>query len=88
MTSARPGSGPSAAGLPTTSAVVFDLGGVLIDWDPHYVLDDEAIVALDIAGAQRALDRGTPVAEVHARRRGAYPSMPRCDTGCWSTASV
>ncbi len=62
-------------GRTTASTVVFDLGGVLIDWDPRHVLDDAAIAALDIDGAQRELDRGTPVAEVHARWRATYPAQ-------------
>lgn len=49
------------------STVVFDLGGVLIDWDPAYVLDADDVLALDIAGVQRALDLGTPVDDVRAR---------------------
>lgn len=48
------------------STVVFDLGGVLIDWDPGYILDADDVVALDIDGVQRALDRGTPVEDVRA----------------------
>jgi 2-haloacid dehalogenase len=59
--------------------VVFDLGGVLIDWDPRYVLTadgvasaDELMLALDIDGAQRELDLGTPVARVHATWRDTY----------------
>jgi 2-haloacid dehalogenase len=61
--------------------VVFDLGGVLIDWHPRHVLQhvangpastDELIVALDIAGAQRELDRGVPIAQVRSRWRERY----------------
>jgi 2-haloacid dehalogenase len=61
--------------------VVFDLGGVLIDWDPRHLLrhvadgpaaTDELIVALDIAGAQRELDRGVPIAQVRSRWRERY----------------
>lgn len=59
--------------------VVFDLGGVLIDWDPRYVLTgdgvgsgDELVLTLDIDGAQRALDLGTPFADVHATWRGTF----------------
>jgi 2-haloacid dehalogenase len=59
--------------------VVFDLGGVLIDWDPRYVLTDdgvasadELVLALDIDGVQRALDLGTPFAQVHAMWRETH----------------
>jgi 2-haloacid dehalogenase len=53
--------------------VVFDLGGVLIDWNPRYVLtDDELVIALDIDGAQRELDLGTPLDRVHATWRDTY----------------
>lgn len=53
--------------------VVFDLGGVLIDWDPRYVLvNDELVAALDIDGAQRELDLGTPLDRVHATWRDTY----------------
>ena len=61
--------------------VVFDLGGVLIDWHPRHLLQrvadgpaatDELIVALDIAGAQQQLDRGVPIEQVRARWRERY----------------
>jgi 2-haloacid dehalogenase len=64
------------------TALVFDLGGVLLDWDPRHVLrdhadDDDAVEELlrtvDIDGAQRALDLGTPLDDVHARWRKAHP---------------
>ena len=55
-----------------TKAVVFDLGGVLIDWDPRYLyrklLADEAAVEEFLATVctpewNAELDRGRPVAE-------------------------
>jgi 2-haloacid dehalogenase len=61
--------------------VVFDLGGVLIDWNPRHLLQhvadgpaatDELIVALDIAGAQGELDRGVPIEQVRSRWRERY----------------
>ena len=61
--------------------VVFDLGGVLIDWHPRHLLrhladgpaaTEELIVALDIAGAQRELDRGVPIEQVRSRWRERY----------------
>lgn len=75
---ARDGGPPGPTGI---TAVVFDLGGVLLDWDPRYVLGahveegavDELLRTVDIAGAQRALDLGTPIGDVHARWRDRYP---------------
>lgn len=62
-----------AAAEDVIDTVVFDLGGVLIDWNPSYVLtDDELVVALDIDGAQRELDLGTPLDRVHATWRDTY----------------
>jgi 2-haloacid dehalogenase len=61
--------------------VVFDLGGVLIDWHPRHLLrhvadgpaaTDELIVALDIVGAQEELDRGVPPERVRSRWRERY----------------
>ena len=58
---------------PAHDAVVFDLGGVLLDWSPSHVLAPDDVTALDIDGAQRELDLGTPVAQVRARWRTAHP---------------
>lgn len=55
------------------TAVTFDLGGVLLDWNPAYVLDADTLDALDIAAVQRDLDLGTPVAEVRSAARRAHP---------------
>lgn len=55
-------------------AVVFDLGGVLLDWSPAHVLAPDDVVALDIDGVQRELDLGTPVAQVRQRWRTAHPA--------------
>jgi 2-haloacid dehalogenase len=58
--------------LPRISAVVFDLGGVLIDWDPRYLyrtlFDDEAAMEEFLATIttpewNRAQDAGRPWAE-------------------------
>lgn len=57
----------------TVEAVVFDLGGVLVDWDPRYVLAADEVTALDIDGVQRQLDLGVPVAQVRAAWRQTYP---------------
>lgn len=59
-------------------AVVFDLGKVLVDWDPRHLLAsddgdanqldvDELVTLLEVDEIQRQLDLGVPVAEVHAR---------------------
>ena len=69
------------AGAAGITAVVFDLGGVLLDWDPRYILRahaaddevDELLRKVDIAGAQRALDAGAPLDEVHTHWRATYP---------------
>lgn len=61
--------------------VVFDLGKVLIDWDPRHLLTahvddasaDALVTTLDIDEAQRQLDLGVPVADVHDRWRAAHP---------------
>jgi 2-haloacid dehalogenase len=55
-------------------AVVFDLGGVLLDWSPTHVLSADDVEALDIDGAQRALDLGTPPGDVRERWRIANPT--------------
>jgi 2-haloacid dehalogenase len=78
-TGAAPGSAGVTPGVPDRqgalriTAVVFDLGGVLIDWDPTYVLDHDDVVALDIDGLQRELDLGRPIRQVRARWRAAHP---------------
>lgn len=54
--------------------MVFDLGGVLIDWDPRYVLTDEQVTALDIDAAQAELDRGASVEQVRARWLETHPA--------------
>lgn len=55
------------------AAVTFDLGGVLLDWDPAYVLDADTIAALDVAALQRDLDLGRPVADVRVAAHRAHP---------------
>ncbi|HSJ45531.1 MAG TPA: HAD family phosphatase [Euzebyales bacterium] len=54
-------------------AVVFDLGGVLLDWSPTHLLAADDVVALDIDGVQRELDLGRPVEQVRAHWRTAHP---------------
>ena len=67
----------------TTKAVVFDLGGVLIDWDPRYLyrklLADEAAVEEFLATVctpewNAELDRGRPFAEGVAELVERHPA--------------
>lgn len=55
-------------------AVVFDLGGVLLDWSPTHLLSADDVEVLDIDGVQRELDLGTPPEDVRARWRTAHPA--------------
>ena len=66
----------------STKAVVFDLGGVLIDWDPRYLyrklLADEAAVEEFLATVctpewNAEQDRGRPFAEGIAELVGRHP---------------
>jgi len=63
-------------------AVVFDLGGVLIDWNPRYLyrrlIADEATMERFLAEVvspawNREMDRGRPFAELAAELVGRYP---------------
>jgi 2-haloacid dehalogenase len=72
-------------GAPQTSesdAVVFDLGGVLLDWDPRYLyrrlIDDEAEMERFLAEVctlewHAAHDRGVPMAESCAALAATHP---------------
>lgn len=75
--------GPPGHDMP---AVVFDLGGVLLDWNPRYVLAahvaddvtaDMLMERLDIDGVQHALDVGVPVTDVRARWSRDHPEDQR-----------
>lgn len=55
------------------AAVTFDLGGVLLDWDPAHVLDADTLAALDIAALQRDLDLGVPLARARASAHRHHP---------------
>ena len=57
------------------STVVFDLGNVLLDWDPTYVIGRDDVVALDIDGVQRQLDQGVAVDQVRARWRADHATQ-------------
>ena len=64
-------------------AIIFDLGGVLIDWDPRYLY--RPIFADDVVGMEdflaricpsdwnRQMDAGVPFADAIARRRREFP---------------
>jgi 2-haloacid dehalogenase len=65
---------PAGPAVAMIDAVVFDLGGVLLDWDPTYVLDGAQIEALDIDGVQRELDLGMSVEQVRTRWRARFPA--------------
>jgi 2-haloacid dehalogenase len=71
------------AGGPAVSAVVFDLGGVLIDWDPRYLYrslfgDDEAAMERFLATVctpewNRGQDAGRPWSEAIASLVAEHP---------------
>lgn len=71
--SARPAAAADEDGAAPVSDVVFDLGGVLLDWDPTYLLTPTDVEELDIDGVQRELDVGAPVEQVRARWQARYP---------------
>ena len=64
-------------------AIIFDLGGVLIDWDPRYLY--RPIFGDDVVGMEdflaricppdwnRQMDAGVPFADAIARRRREFP---------------
>ena len=63
-------------------AVVFDLGGVLVDWNPRYlyrrIFDDEAVMERFLALAtpsawNHRMDEGVPFAEAIAERKTRFP---------------
>jgi 2-haloacid dehalogenase len=64
-------------------AIVFDLGGVLVDWNPRHlyrkVLPDEAAVERFLAEVMTSdwilgMDRGEPIASAVARLAAAHPA--------------
>jgi 2-haloacid dehalogenase len=72
--------GPERGGC----AVVFDIGGVLLDWDPRYLyrtlFDDEAAMERFLAEVctpdwNTALDAGRPFAEAVAELSGMFPGQ-------------
>jgi 2-haloacid dehalogenase len=68
----------TAAGRPT---VVFDLGGVLVDWDPRYLYEqllpahevDDFLDEVDFAAWNREQDAGASWAEAVRRHGERYP---------------
>jgi 2-haloacid dehalogenase len=80
---------------PENDSVVFDLGGVLLDWDPRYLyrrlIDDEAemerflgeICTLEWHAAH---DRGVPMAESCAALAAAHPEYAEL-INAWSERS-
>jgi 2-haloacid dehalogenase len=55
------------------AAVVFDLGNVLIEWNPRRLLSDAFIEETHFFLWNAELDRGTPFADVVARVREEFP---------------
>ncbi|HUR77036.1 MAG TPA: HAD family phosphatase [Acidimicrobiales bacterium] len=54
-------------------AVVFDLGNVLIGWDPLRVVSEEFVAGADFHAWNAQLDRGVPFDDVVARWCEAHP---------------
>ena len=77
---------------PVPSAVVFDVGGVLIDWDPRYLyrklLPDEPAVERFLAEVcttewNAEQDRGRPWAEAVAELAERFPDQAELITAYW-----
>jgi 2-haloacid dehalogenase len=74
---------PTTAGPGAPRAVLFDLGGVFLDWDPRYLY--RKLFGADVAGMEHFLahictpawhaeqDRGQSIAEAVAERKANYP---------------
>jgi 2-haloacid dehalogenase len=71
---------------PDIDAIVFDLGGVLIDWNPRYlyrrVFDDDDAMELFLATVATsawiiAMDAGEPMADAVARLAARHPAQRR-----------
>jgi 2-haloacid dehalogenase len=54
-------------------AVVFDLGNVLIEWDPRRVVSDSFIAETDFHAWNAELDRGVSFDDVEKMWRATYP---------------
>ena len=79
-------------GSPIVQAVVWDLGGVLIDWDPRYLyrslFDDEAAMEVFLATVctpewNRAQDAGRPWAEAVEELASRHPDRRDLITAYW-----
>ena len=79
--------------MPDPTTVVFDLGGVLIDWDPRYAYrqlggTDEQIEHflehVAVAEWNRQMDGGKPFAEAIAARTEAFPEHAEWLEAWWS----
>jgi 2-haloacid dehalogenase len=57
------------------AAVVFDLGNVLIEWDPRRIFSEEANVETDFFRWNIELDRGAPFADTVADIRAKFPQF-------------
>ena len=55
------------------TAVVFDLGNVLIEWDPLRVVSEAFVAGADFHAFNAELDRGVPFDDVVVRWCEAYP---------------
>lgn len=55
------------------TAVVFDLGNVVVRWTPHVILSEAFITETDFFTWNTELDRGAPFDELVGEMRGRYP---------------
>lgn len=53
--------------------VVFDLGNVLVEWDPRRIFSDECLREIDFFEWNARLDAGAPFAETVAAVRARFP---------------
>jgi 2-haloacid dehalogenase len=84
---------PDATGRDRPTAVVFDLGGVLVDWDPRHLyrslFDDEAEMERFLAEVTTQAwnleqDRGRPFAEAIAELSREHPDRAELIEAFWS----
>jgi 2-haloacid dehalogenase len=59
--------------LPAVDAVVFDLGNVLIAWDPRRVVSEQFIAETDFNAWNAELDRGVSFNDVEKMWSATYP---------------
>lgn len=79
--------------MPDLSTVVFDLGGVLIDWDPRYVYRamggteaeiDHFLEHVAVSEWNRQMDAGKPFAQAIAERKETFPEHGEWLEAWWS----